>query len=87
MPILFYDKDTEDNFLKVAKIVLKFNKHAQGYTPEEIVEKMKIHAQHISDKPSYVAIMGFMITSFHFREDGPEILRLKASVSEILFDV
>lgn len=76
-------KFDRDEFLKVAKVVVKFNKYLRGTDPADLIMAMIGHAYSL-DKPGYIATSGFMITAY--RGSGGE-LEAKASISHIIFDV
>ncbi|MGI4800905.1 MAG: hypothetical protein ACRYG8_44150 [Janthinobacterium lividum] len=82
LPSIHYDEHDERTMLKVARIVIRLNHSAKGYTPKQMVEKMKRSAATLKPDSGYLAIGGYVLSPY--RDDEGRWC-VKASVSDILF--
>lgn len=74
-------KIDHDEFLAVARIVVKFNKYLHGSSPTKLVRQMEGIAYNMAE-PGYIATAGYMLTAYNHPEGG---LGVKPSVSHIIF--
>lgn len=79
------DQYSADDFLTVARAVVKLNKHQHGADPHAVREHMLWVAQIELKGASYVATGGWMVTSFYPAWDK-ERLHYVASVAAHCFN-
>jgi hypothetical protein len=77
----------EDNLLKVATVVAKYNSYHKGSDPADIVNRMKSIAYTEfggNRRGGYVSTSGFMLTLFHVKWDDEK--HIKASIDVCIYD-
>jgi len=83
--ILHFD---DEQMIRVAKAVIRFNKYAKGYTVEDMVEDMKSCAyQTFSTRcDGYVCTRGYVLTGYNMHGDTDRPGHVYASISVDILD-
>ena len=74
----------EQNLLRVAALVKRYNKHAAHLSTEALIEEMKLEARALDNSDlGYIGTRGYILSAYHI---APGKIGVKGSLADYIFD-